>query len=301
MRHTHIQDAYDALRAQPLSERSVQQAHGVLSMALRQTVKWGYIAYCPTELVESPRPPHPHKEMQPLTANDARTLFVARGHRLHALWVVLVTIGVRLGQATALTWGDIDFGKKTLQVRRTVHSQVGKGLVFNEPKTTRSRRTLDLSAVAVAALQQHRKRQLEERLAVGSQWQALDFVFCTAIGKPLNPGYLKQAMDRLLKTAGLPSVRVHDLRHTAATLMLERNVSIKAVQNALGHSTATLTMNRYAHLTTDMQREAVRAMDAVFSDKNEAVSWQWLSNRCGEPWSRLPACSFLAYSSQERW
>jgi len=264
LRHTHIQDAYDGLRRAGLSERSVQQAHGVLRMALRQAVKWGYMAYCPTDLVSAPRPAH--KEMRPLTADEARTLLdTSKGDALYPLWAVLVSTGVRVGEATALGWDDVDLEARTIRVRRTLHRQVGKGLVFGEPKTTRSRRTVELPAVVVSALRAHRIRQVENRLLAGSEWCDQGLVFTTPTGGLVDPAAPNRQLHRALAAAGLPRVRVHDLRHTAATLMLERGVSIKAVQNALGHSTATLTINTYAHLTTDMQREAVRAMDALFS------------------------------------
>ncbi len=270
LRHTHIQAAYDALRDDGLAERTVQQVHGVLRMALRQAVKWGYIPYCPTDLVETPRPPH--KEMRPLTADEARALLEAsKAERLYALWAVLIATGLRMGEATALAWDDVDLQKRTVRVRRTLHRQVGKGMLFGEPKTTRSRRTVKLPAVAVAALRTHRMGQVEERLLAGSEWRDQGLIFATVTGGPLDGGYLNQALHRSLAAAGLPRVRIHDLRHTAATLMLERGASIKAVQNALGHSTAMQTMNTYAHLTTDMQDEAVLAMDALFSTTKEAV------------------------------
>jgi integrase len=132
-----------------------------------------------------------------------------------------------------------------------------------EPKSPRSRRLIALPAVAVKALRAHRVRQLETRLAAGARWQDQGFVFPTSIGTPLEPRRITRAFRALLKRAGLPLIRLHDLRHTAATLLLAQGVSPRVVMETLGHSQISLTLNTYSHVLPALQREAASKMDAV--------------------------------------
>ncbi len=138
------------------------------------------------------------------------------------------------------------------------------GLVFVEPKTGRSRRRIVLSRVAIAALRLHRKAQLERRLFYGEDWQDLDLVFCGADGRPADPSWQRQVFYTAMKAADLPAMRFHDLRHTAATLLLSKGVHPKVVSEMLGHATITLTLDTYSHLLPAMHGEAAATMDAMF-------------------------------------
>ena len=132
-----------------------------------------------------------------------------------------------------------------------------------EPKTARSRRSIVLSQRAVAALRQHRVRQLEVRLASGTDWQDHGLVFCNPAGGPLDPSWQRQVFYRVLKDTGLPAIRFHDLRHTAATLLLAQGVHPKVVSEMLGHATITLTLDTYSHLVPVLHAQAAAAMDAL--------------------------------------
>lgn len=258
-----IQSCYAALTKGGLSPRSVQQAHAVLHRALRQAEQWGLLGRNPSDAVRAPRPER--REIQTLGAAELETLFSATDdERLHGLWVLLATTGLRLGEATALRWGDIDFVEKRLSVKRTLQRQRGAGLVFAEPKTSRSRRMIHLSARALLALRGHRHDQVAERLALGPAWDEGDLVFCHENGHPLDPSFVDRSFHAALDHAGLPRLRVHDLRHTAATLLLERGVHPKVVQEMLGHSTITLTLDTYSHVAPAMHKEAAAQMDALF-------------------------------------
>lgn len=132
-----------------------------------------------------------------------------------------------------------------------------------EPKSTRSRRTIALPAVAVSALRAHRVRQLKARLAAGAAWADLDFVFTTPTGTPCDPHNLHKQFKALLTSAGLPSVRIHDLRHSCATLLLAQGVDPRTIMETLGHSQISLTLNTYTHVLPTLQREAANKLDAI--------------------------------------
>ncbi|HYN10938.1 MAG TPA: site-specific integrase [Vicinamibacterales bacterium] len=132
-----------------------------------------------------------------------------------------------------------------------------------EPKSARSRRTIALPEVTVATLRAHRREQLESRLAAGSEWRDAGLVFTTSIGTPIEQSNLSKSFKALLKDAGLPPIRLHDLRHTAATLLLTQGVSPRVIMETLGHSQISLTMNTYSHVLPELQREAAAKMDAA--------------------------------------
>lgn len=263
----HVQACYSALLAGGLSRRSVEQVHAVLHRALRQAVHWDLVGRNATDAVSVPRPAR--REMRTLDAEQVQQLFETShegpGARWHALWVLLATTGLRLGEATGLTWSDIDFGAGTLMVKRALQRQRGVGFVLVEPKTRRSRRTVHLAAGTLETLREHRRRQGEARLAAGSHWQDRQLVFCTMWGGPLDPGYINQQFHKALAQAGLPALRPHDLRHTAATLLLRRGVHPKVVQELLGHSTITLTLDTYSHVAPALHAEVASHMNALFT------------------------------------
>src|SRR5262249_8267230 len=155
-----------------------------------------------------------------LTPDQARTLLdAAQGDRLEALYGVALACGLRMGEILGLSWQDLDLEHARMAVSQALQRQKGRGLVLGETKTDRSRRTIGLPAPLVTALRAHRVRQLEERLAAGSRWHDQGFVFASRLGTALEPRNLHRAFKRMLKRAGLPDIRSHDLRHSAASLM----------------------------------------------------------------------------------
>jgi integrase len=165
----------------------------------------------------------------------------------------------------ALQWADLDLEKANLQVRHTVQ-RTPQGYVIDEAKTDYSRRSIALSATVVQALRRHRQAQIEERLLLGPAWQDLDLVFCNEGGGRLSKHFFQgyRWFGRTLRAAQLPLVRFHDLRHTAATLLLARGVNPKVVSEMLGHSSVAITLGLYGHVTPHMQRHAAQTMDEVF-------------------------------------
>jgi integrase len=255
--------AYAALLHQGLSRRRVEQTHTVLHRALRQAVLWGLMFRNPTEAVTVPRPSR--REMQTLTEEEVGRLFRAsRGHRLHTLWVLLATTGLRLGEALGLLWSDVDFDGGRLVVSRALQLQPGIGAVFVEPKTARSRRTVYLAPGTVSALSEHRRRQVEDQLALGPEWNDTGLVFTAPTGRPVDGTWAIKRFHRVLDLAGVPRVRIHDLRHTAATHLLRRGVHPKVVQELLGHSTISLTLNTYSRVAPALHAEVANHMQALF-------------------------------------
>ena len=259
-----VQAAYAALLQKGLSRRSVEQTHTVLHRALRQAVLWGLMLRNPTEAVTVPRPNR--REMHTLTEEEVGRLFQAtKGHRLHTLWVLLATTGLRLGEALGLLWSDIDFAGDRLVMNRALQRQPGIGYVFVEPKTARSRRTVYLAPGTMAALTAHRRRQFEDQLAAGPDWSQTGLVFASAMGRPIDGTSTNDAFRRALNQAGLPRIRIHDLRHAAATHLLRRGVHPKVVQELLGHSTISLTLDTYSHVAPALHAEVAGHMQTLFS------------------------------------
>ena len=179
--------------------------------------------------------------------------------------MLALTTGMRRGELLGLKWADIDLENHFLQVRRTLDFLAGYGgYAETEPKTARGRRKIMLPDFVVEALKQHRVQQLELRLKVGADWQEQDYVFTGLKGGPLNPRYILKLFDRLLQEAGLPHMRFHDMRHSAATLLLSMGVNPKVVQEILGHSNISMTMDTYSHVLPSIHKEAMDKWDDAF-------------------------------------
>ena len=193
-------------------------AREVLRTALNQAVRWELVSRNVATLTDAPR--HRARQITPLTPGQAAALLKAvASHRLEALITVAVGLGLRQGEALGLRWEDIDLDAGVLAVRQTLE-RAGTEPRFGEPKTARSRRTINMPDIVTVALRRHRTRQLEERLAAGPRWHESRLVFTTTIGTTMDKSRLHTVFQGILRGAGLPSIRYHDLRHTAATLLL---------------------------------------------------------------------------------
>lgn len=259
-----------------LTPRTVQHIHATLRTALQQALRDDLVTRNVASLVKAPKIERHHTTV--LDPDQARTLLAAaRDDRLGALYVVAASMGLRQGEALALGWLDVDFDAGTISISRTLQripkalrdpEDTGYGTHYRlvEPKTASSVRTVSMPKVAAAALREHRVRQLQERIAAGPAWQASDdLVFTTTIGTPLDSRNVTKAFQALLKRAGLPFMRFHDLRHSAATLMLAQGVQPRVVMEVLGHSQIAVTMNLYAHVIPALERDAADRMDAVLA------------------------------------
>lgn len=251
----HVQALYADLERDGVSPRMRQFIHAVLHRAMEQAVKWQLIARNPCAAVERPRVPR--KEFRVLDADEARRLLeAAKGDRLEALLVLALTTGMRQGELLGLQWEDVDLKNGTIYVRRTLLEVDGR-LTTGETKSGRNRR-LDLPEIAVEALREHRKRMMAE--GHPGPW-----VFCDTKGGPIRKNNLiRRWFKPLLEKAGLPEIRFHDLRHTAATLLLTLGVHPKVVQERLGHSQISVTLDTYSHVLPSLQKQAASKLDAMF-------------------------------------
>lgn len=265
LRPAQLEHCYAELLDSGLSARTVEQAHAVLRIALRRAVRIGLLSQTPTASVTPPR--GQRREMQILAPEQVQALLhAAEGHHLQPLWLLLVTTGLRLGEATGLTWANVNLETGTVTVRQALQRQRGKGLRFVEPKTSRSRRTVHLAPRVVAALKQHRTRQMETYLRNGAPWSGDALVFSTRTARPLEPRNVHHSFRRALSRADLPVVRVHDLRHTAASYLLSIGTHPKIVQELLGHSSITLTLDTYSHVLPALHREVAAQMDRLIGE-----------------------------------
>jgi integrase len=256
-----VQAMLNAKAASGQSLRSVHHLRAVLRAALNQAVRWDLSGRNVATLVDPM--PVPYREVRPLDSEQARALLAAaHGDRFEAIFVLALSTGARQGELLGLSWQDLDLATGTMTIRHALQ-RVGRGWSLVEPKTARSRRTLGLPPMAVAALREHRTRQVEDRLAAGSRWQDHDLVFTTTVGTPPDGTNVTHGLQRLLAAAGLPRQRFHDLRHACASLLLAQGVHPRVVMEQLGHSQIGLTMNTYSHVIPALQREAAAQIEAL--------------------------------------
>ena len=242
---------------------TIRLIHAVLSRALGDAVKQGLVARNVVTLVTPPR--IERYEAKTLSAEQAEKLLeAARGSRLDTLLIMALTTGMRRGELLALRWDDVDFQQSLISVHRTMSRVGGYGYRESEPKTRSSRRRIVLPNVALDALKEHRIQQDVVRMEVGDKWHEKGLVFCDRYGGFFSPDRVLWSFSKLLSKVGLPYMRFHDLRHSAATILLVASVHSKVLQERLGHSTISMTLDVYSHVLPSMQQEAANKIDDIF-------------------------------------
>ena len=236
-----------------LSVSSVRLAHRILHRALNDAVRWNLIMVNPATAARAPRAEH--KEMNVWTADDARRFLDAvADHRLVGLWTLALHTGLRRGELAGLRWSDLDLDAGTLTVAQQ-RTSANYETVVTKPKA-KSQRQLLLAPATVAALRGHRQRQVEERLAVGPGWKNSGYVFVDELGVEYHPQRFTKMFEDIVAATGAPKIRLHDTRHTMATLALEAGVHPKVVQEQLGHSAIAVTMDTYSHVPQAVKRNS---------------------------------------------
>lgn len=262
----HVEAMLSKQLADGASPRSVHHHRQVLRAALNVAARWGLVSKNVAALAMPPTVPT--REVRPLSPSDAKALLAAiKGDRFEAIFTVALASGLRQSEALGLRWSDIDFDSGLLSVQRTLQRANGAYRFF-EPKTVRSRRTLVMPRAVAQCLREHRSRQLSERLQAGSIWEGEkwgELVFCTATGAPQSNHTLTRRLRKILREAALPEMTYHELRHGAASLMAAQGVPPRICMEILGHSQISTTMEIYAHVAPELQREAAERMDAVFA------------------------------------
>ena len=238
--------------------RSVAHNRAVLRNALSTGLRWSVVGRNVAALATPPSVPE--REYHALNLSEAQALLAAvEGDRLEAVFSVALGLGLRQSEALGLRWEDADLDAGSLRIQRTLQ-RVDGAYQFFDPKTPRSRRTIPLPAPIVRALRNHRTHHLEERLRAGPAWQGAawgELIFTTEAGEPLPSFLVTRRFRALLKAAGLPELRYHDLRHGAASLMAAQGVAARVVMEVLGHSQISTTLETYTHITEATARDAV--------------------------------------------
>lgn len=249
------------MEAAGYSANTRRLARVTLGRALRSAEIEGMVARNVARLAPGPR--LDRKEGRTLTPTEARTLLeAARSDRLEAAWVVMLTCGLRRCEMLGLSWSDLDLGARTLTVRQSLVRAKGQ-LILGDTKTAGSRRTVFLPVEVVEVLRRHRVRQFAERLAIGECWRESGLVITSEIGTPYDPDNFRRRLSTLTRGAGLGHWSTHELRHSAASLMLAQGLSLKVVSETLGHSQISITADIYGHLLEPARREAAEAMGRV--------------------------------------
>jgi len=263
LRPTDLDRVYERRRKSGAAPRSILHLHRAIFRCLRYAERWGDVVRNVAALVDAPK--ITRTDMRALNAGEARELMrVAEGDRLEALLIVALSTGMRSGEMLGLTWRAVDFERGRISVVASLQPNAAHELVLMEPKTPRSRRVIDVEPRVVAMLRRHRAAQEMERRVAGDSWAGHDLVFTLPTGNPIDGRALIRSWFRpLLAKAGLPPIRIHDLRHSYASIALALGVHPKVVQEALGHSTIAVTLDLYSHVVPSLQREAAKEMGAA--------------------------------------
>lgn len=261
LRPEQIQSFYLEKEKEGLSGRSVQFIHVVLHGALKQAVKLGYLPYNPCERTQPPKAKA--REIRILTKEELeRFLSCAREHRLYPAFFLLATTGLRRGELLGLRWQDVDLERGTITVNQNLVS-LNRGVAFQEPKSKAGGRSIPLLPEAVEVLKEWRKKWLEEKLKLGPGWPDCDLVFPSEVHTPIYPRNFTRVFYEILKKANLSGVTIHSLRHTYATLLLEAGEHPKVVQELLGHSSITMTLDTYSKVVPGLKERAVEKLGGL--------------------------------------
>lgn len=280
-----IDQFYAKLLENGIGVRTIRLTHSVIHVALEKAVKYGFLLRNPTHKATLPRVKY--HEMNVLDESQV-TLFLAAAHGscFEALYHLAVVTGMRQAELFGLKWTDLSWHKGMLHVQRQIQRVSGKGLVEAEPKTRAGVRSIKLGNATLDALRDHLERQNQAKIALGNRWRERDLIFTSSIGSAIDQSNLLKDYYEILEKAGLPRIRFHDLRHTAASLMLNHGVPVIVVSKILGHSKPSVTMDIYGHLYMEMQDEAAQIMDdlvtpirVAFSPKSSEVEHKNLPGR----------------------
>jgi len=262
----HVQRLLNSKLESGLSPRMVRHIRTTLISALQMAEKFGAVPRNVAKLVDPPRVPK--REVQPFTVEEARCFLAAVAcDRLGALFVVALSLGLRLGEVLGLCEDDIDLDACRLTVRHSLERVTDQPFRLVETKSENGRRVLGLPAVTVAGLRRHQAQREQERDLAGSKWKGNPWglVFTSNVGTPLFHRNVHRRFCQLLDVAGLRRIRPHDLRHSAASLLIAQGVHPKAIQELLGHSSVAFTLQVYGHLFDEAKQETADKMDSVLT------------------------------------
>jgi integrase len=256
LRPDHLQIMYSQKLDSGLSRRTVHFIHCIIHKVLDQALKWGMVVRNVADLVDAPTPQKRQLTVWNKTeVNKFLDYTKVSNPRFYPIYVLAIYCGFREGEVLGIHKSDVNLSDGLITVNHAAQSLMGKGVIITSPKTNRSRRSVKLPQSALTVLKGHMEG-LEDNQRL---------LFTTESGKPINPRFLIKHFKDDLEGAGLPEIRFHDLRHTSATLLLSANVHPKVVQERLGHSSITLTLDTYSSVLPDLQDEAAEKLDVYLS------------------------------------
>ena len=269
--YAHLLTDGHSKRRGGLSPKTVRNVHVVLRKALRDAVRWSRLSVNPADSANPPKVRDAgSRDLKTWTAEELRRfLETERGLRssVYVAFLLTATTGMRRGEVLGLRWRDCDLEAHHLSVRQTLVSVAYK-LHFSTPKTKRSQRLITLDRRTTTALREHRAAQAQKRLVAGSVWQDHDLVFCRDDGSPTHPDSFSHTFERQVAASNLPRIRLHDLRHTHASLALAAGIHPKVVSERLGHANISITLDTYSHVIPSLQQEVADVVaDLVFGHK----------------------------------
>jgi integrase len=247
-----------------LSVNSVKHIYATIHTALNQAVKEQLIVRNVAASVSPPKKQE-EKKLQTWTKEEVnKFLAQAKKHKYFIIYYLAVNTGMRRGELIGLKWSDIDFKKKRLEVNRQVQ-RTDEGLIFKQPKSKAGYRVIPITTDVVKQLKKQKIRQSEKKLALGSNYNGeLDLICSNMVGNPIEPTKIYKYYKEISRAADLPEIRFHDLRHTFATLFLQSNGNIKTLQQILGHSSISVTMDTYSHVTDEMLDSAAKNIEMMY-------------------------------------
>lgn len=254
VRAHHLQSLYGDLAAQGLAPQSVRHVHAIIRRAMNKAVAWGHLPVSPVRGLDLPTVPR--RDLLTWSPKQCRDfLSHVAADRDVALWQLLLLTGLRRGEVLGLRWSDVLWQEQALRVAQQL-TEVGSRIRISSPKTRRSERVIAVDPASLEVLRAHKRRQASEQLAWGPGYNDSALVFRREDGTPQRPSAVSRRWDRLQQGLDLPRLRLHDARHTHASLALEAGVPLTVVSDRLGHSTITLTANTYGHVRPAVAREA---------------------------------------------
>jgi integrase len=263
----HIQKHYTNIQNKGLTPGTIRYHHAVIHKALQTAVKWRLLNRNVADSVEVPR--NGHSEMQTWDEYEVNSfLETSKESKYYPLFATALYTGMRRSELLALRWSDLDFIFGQISVSRSLHQLKNGSYIFTQPKSAKSKRTIALSSFVILTLQSLYEKKAAMKAKLNQNLADDELVFSTQDGNPWRPNTITRAWHDIAVKAGIKPIRLHDARHTHASLMLKQGIHPKIVQERLGHSTIAMTLDIYSHVTPGLQQAAAESFENLLLRKN---------------------------------